>query len=90
VSTLPYQTVQFQENLFEISTVKIFEESEGGSHSMYVENYILFNTTLNDFLKTNNNVLLSKQRKLQIQIKRGIKNAGTAALNAVFKAISEA
>jgi pimeloyl-ACP methyl ester carboxylesterase len=87
VSTVPYETVKFQEKYYEIPTVKIFEENEGGSHSMYLENYELFNKTLNDFLKANNNVLLAKQRKLQVQIKRGIKTAGTAALNAVFNAI---
>jgi len=87
VSTVPYETVKFQEKYYEIPTVKIFEENEGGSHSMYLENYELFNKTLNDFLKANNNVLLAKQRELQVQIKRGIKTAGTAALNAVVKAI---
>ena len=88
VSTVPFQTVEFQEDYYEIPTVKIFEENEGGSHSMYLENYELFNKTLNDFLKTNNNVLLRTQRKIQIATNRGLKNAGTAALNAVVKAIS--
>jgi hypothetical protein len=80
--------VNFQKDFYEIPTVKIFEENEGGSHSMYLENYELFNKTLNDFLKANNNVLVRTQRKFQIETKKGLKNAGTAVLNAVVKAIS--
>jgi hypothetical protein len=86
VSTVPFQTVEFQKDYYEIPTVKIFEENEGGSHSMYLENYELFNKTLNDFLKANNNGLLRTQRKIQIETKKGLKNSGTTALNAVFKA----
>jgi len=88
VSTVPYKTVNFQKDFYEIPTVKIFEENEGGSHSMYLENYELFNKTLNDFLKANNNVLVRTQRKIKLATKKGLKNAGTAAVNAVFKAIS--
>jgi pimeloyl-ACP methyl ester carboxylesterase len=88
VSTVPYETVNFQKDFYEIPTVKIFEENEGGSHSMYLENYELFNKTLNDFLKTNNNVLLRTQRRVGIETNRSIKKVGTAALNAVVKAIS--
>ena len=87
VSTVPFQTVQFQEDYYEIPTVKIFEENEGGSHSMYLENYELFNKTLNDFLKGNNNKFIIAQRKIRNRVRIGVKNAGTAALNAVVKAI---
>ena len=34
VSIVPYQTMANQSQFFELSTIKIFEESEGGSHSM--------------------------------------------------------
>jgi hypothetical protein len=88
VSTVPFQTVEFQKDYYEIPTVKIFEENESGSHSMYLENYELFNKTLNDFLKANNNVLVRTQRKIKIATNSGLKKAGTAALNAVVKAIS--
>ncbi len=86
-SIIPYETVNFQKDFFELATVKIFEESEGGSHLMYIENYELFNTTLNDFLKTNNNVVLRTQRRIKSRINKGIKKAGTAVLNAVVNAI---
>ena len=88
VSTVPFQTVQFQEDYYEIPTVKIFEENEGGSHSMYLENYELFNKTLNDFLKGNNNKFIIAQRNIRNRVRIGVKNAGTAALNAVVKAIT--
>ena len=87
VSTVPFQTVEFQIQLFEVPTVKIFEENEGGSHSMYLENYELFNKTLNDFLKGNNNKFIIAQRDIRNRVRIGVKNAGTAALNVVSKAI---
>lgn len=88
VSTVPFQTVEFQEDFYEIPTVKIFEENEGGSHSMYLENYELFNKTLNDFLKGNNNKFIIAQRNIRNRVRIGVKNARTAALNAVFNAIT--
>jgi pimeloyl-ACP methyl ester carboxylesterase len=85
VSTVPFQTVQFQEDYYEIPTVKIFEENEGGSHSMYLENYELFNKTLNDFLKGNNNKFIIAQRKIREKIRVGVKNARNAVTNSISK-----
>jgi pimeloyl-ACP methyl ester carboxylesterase len=89
VSTVPFETVQFQEDFYEVPTVKIFEENEGGSHSMYLENYELFNKTLNDFLQVNNNKLLIGQRMIRNRINKGLKNAEKAVKNAIIKAITE-
>lgn len=85
VSTVPFQTVQFQEDYYEIPTVKIFEENEGGSHSMYLENYELFNKTLNNFLKENNNKFIIAQRKIREKIRVGVKNARNAVTNSISK-----
>lgn len=86
VSIVPYQTVEFQKDFFEVPpTVKIFEEIEGGSHSMYLENYELFNETLNDFLKLNNNKL---QKTIRDGINKGVKNVRNATKNAIIKTIS--
>lgn len=86
VSIVPYQTVEFQKDFFEVPpTVKIFEEIEGGSHSMYLENYELFNQTLNDFLKANNSRL---QRMIRDGIKTGVRIVRNAAKNRINKAIS--
>lgn len=88
VSTVPFKTVEFQEDYYEIPIVKIFEEDEGGSHSMYLENYELFNKTLNDFLKGNNNKFIIAQRKIREKIRVGVKKAKDAATNAISKALS--
>lgn len=79
VSIIPYQAVEFQKQFFEVSTVKIFEENEGGSHSMYLEKYELFNATLNDFLKVNNN----RGLKLQRMIRTRVGNSFSKAKNVV-------
>lgn len=50
VSIVPWQTVVYQQRYYKTATVKIFEADQGGSHSMYLENYILFNKYLNEFL----------------------------------------
>jgi non-heme chloroperoxidase len=88
LSTVPFETIQFQEDFYEVSTVKIFEENEGGSHSMYLENYELFNKTLNDFLQVNNNKLLSGKRMIRNRIKKGVKNVRNATTNTIIKTIS--
>lgn len=67
-SIVPYQTLDYQKQYYITPTVKIFEIDEGGSHSMYLENYELFNNTLNDFLKKNEGVL----QKIKINIDNGI------------------
>jgi non-heme chloroperoxidase len=86
VSIVPYQTVEFQKDFFEVPpTVKIFEEMEGGSHSMYLENYELFNQTLNDFLKANNSRL---QRMIRDGIKTGVRIVRNVAKNRINKVIS--
>jgi pimeloyl-ACP methyl ester carboxylesterase len=87
VSTVPFQTVEFQEDFYEIPTVKIFEENEGGSHSMYLENYELFNKTLNDFLKANNNKFIIAQRIMKDRMNKDVKNIRNAATNAIRRVL---
>ncbi len=51
VSIVPWQTMEYQKKFHIPGTkVKIFEADQGGSHSMYIENYSLFNQYLNEFL----------------------------------------
>ena len=50
VSIVPWQTVVNQKKYYKNAEVKIFEANQGGSHSMYIENYSLFNKYLNEFL----------------------------------------
>lgn len=50
VSIVPWQTVVNQKKFYKNATVKIFEANQGGSHSMYLENYSLFNKYVNKFL----------------------------------------
>jgi pimeloyl-ACP methyl ester carboxylesterase len=52
VSIVPWQTIVYQKRYYKTATVKIFEADQGGSHSMYLENYTLFNKYLNEFLST--------------------------------------
>jgi pimeloyl-ACP methyl ester carboxylesterase len=53
VSIVPWQTVVNQKKFYKNATVKIFEANQGGSHSMYLENYSLFNKYVNKFLSKN-------------------------------------
>lgn len=50
VSIVPWPTVVYQKQFYDDATVKIFEADQGGSHSMYFQNYSLFNQYLNEFL----------------------------------------
>jgi hypothetical protein len=50
---VPWQTVVNQKKFYKNATVKIFEANQGGSHSMYLENYSLFNKYVNKFLSKN-------------------------------------
>ena len=50
VSIVPWQTVVNQKKFYKNVIVKIFEANQGGSHSMYIENYSLFNKYINEFL----------------------------------------
>jgi len=52
VSIVPWQTMVYQQRYYKKVTVKIFEADQGGSHSMYLENYSLFNKYLNEFLSS--------------------------------------
>ena len=72
-----------QSQFFELPTIKIFEENEGGSHSMYIENYELFNTTLNDFLKNKDSNIKNIPKKYS-----GIlKSAVVSSVNSIAKSI---
>ena len=83
VSIVPYQTMANQSQFFELPTIKIFEENEGGSHSMYIENYELFNTTLNDFLKNKDSNIKNIPKKYS-----GIlKSAVVSSVNSIAKSI---
>ena len=87
VSIVPYQTMANQSHFFELSTIKIFEESEGGSHSMYIENYELFNTTLNDFLKSKNSKIKNILTKYSKNATLAINNAFTNAENSIVRLV---
>lgn len=50
VSIFPWQAIVYQKKFYKTATVKIFEADQGGSHSMYIENYSLFNKYVNEFL----------------------------------------
>lgn len=72
VSIVPYNTMANQKKFFELPTIKIFEENEGGSHSMYIENYELFNTTLNDFLKNKDSNIKNISKKYSGALKSAV------------------
>jgi pimeloyl-ACP methyl ester carboxylesterase len=55
VSIVPWQTMVYQKQFYTDAQVKIFEADQDGSHSMYIENYSLFNQYLNEFLISNHN-----------------------------------
>ena len=50
VSIFPWQAIVYQKKFYKTATVKIFKADQGGSHSMYIENYSLFNKYVNNFL----------------------------------------
>ena len=87
VSIVPYNTMENQKKFFELPTIKIFEENEGGSHSMYIENYELFNTTLNDFLKSKNSKIKNILTKYSKNATLAINNAFTNAENSIVRLV---
>ncbi len=56
VSIVPWQTMVYQKQFYTDAEVRIFEADQDGSHSMYIENYKLFNQYINEFLITKHNV----------------------------------
>ena len=87
VSIVPYQTMANQSQFFELPTIKIFEENEGGSHSMYLENYELFNTTLNNFLKSKNSKIKNILTKYSRNATLAINNAFTNSENSIVRLV---
>ncbi len=50
VSNVPYKCVQWQQTQVPGSQIKIFEESEGGSHFMFIQNPTEFNNLVRTFI----------------------------------------
>ena len=72
-SVVPFDSIMYQKKYY--SRPKVFIFKEGSSHSMFIENYTLFNIVLNKFLKTSmKKSPKSLKRKLVVSKNRTYKN----------------